>query len=314
MSGMKRTTIEHVIRKKIDNWLESITDETVRKAAARDTLVTGGCITSMLLGEDVNDYDVYFRTKETARTVAEYYINLFNTANESKSKVGSYAPSLREEKRRNIKGVNEDRLVIFIKSAGVAAEEQEVDYEYFEGRTPQAAENFVQDVAVKARGKGRPKTDPRYRPVFLSDNAVTLSDSIQVMIRFFGSPDEIHGNYDFVHCMNYYDHNTKKVTLHPEALEACLSKTLIYKGSLYPICSLFRIRKFLDRGWRITTGQMLKMIWQVSEIDLKDFNILKDQLIGVDVAYMHQLLDKLKNHEAEIDAAYITKIIDELFD
>jgi hypothetical protein len=59
---------------------------------------------------------------------------------------------------------------------------------------------------------------------------------------------------------------------------------------------------------------MLKMIWQVSEIDLKDFNILKDQLIGVDVAYMHQLLDKLKNHEAEIDAAYITKIIDELFD
>lgn len=57
---MKAKTIKATLRKKIDAWHASIEDEEVRKLAESSTVVTGGCIASMLLGEPINDYDVYF--------------------------------------------------------------------------------------------------------------------------------------------------------------------------------------------------------------------------------------------------------------
>src|SRR3546814_2013322 len=47
-------------------------------------------------------------------------------------------------------------------------------------------------------------SDPTYRPVFVSTNAITLSDKIQIVLRFYGEADAIHENYDFVHCTNYW--------------------------------------------------------------------------------------------------------------
>ena len=52
---MKAKTIKAVLRKKIDAWLASIEDESVRTLARKNTIVTGGCIASMLLKEKVND-------------------------------------------------------------------------------------------------------------------------------------------------------------------------------------------------------------------------------------------------------------------
>nr|MCU0343906.1 T9SS type A sorting domain-containing protein [Ignavibacterium sp.] len=47
--------------------------------------------------------------------------------------------------------------------------------------------------------------DKKYRPVFISENAITLSDKVQLVIRFYGTPAEIHDNYDYAHCMCYFD-------------------------------------------------------------------------------------------------------------
>jgi hypothetical protein len=100
-----------------------------------------------------------------------------------------------------------------------------------------------------------------------------------------------------------------------DALEAMLSKTLIYQGSLYPLASIFRTRKFISRGWRITAGQMLKMIWQAHDIDLHDPAVLKEQLIGVDSVFMGTLLHELdKNKSDRIDQLYLAKLIDTIFE
>jgi len=55
---MKTKTITKVIDKKITEWLESITDVELRKEAKRDLIVTGKCIASMFLKENVNDFDL----------------------------------------------------------------------------------------------------------------------------------------------------------------------------------------------------------------------------------------------------------------
>lgn len=307
--GQKPKSIKKNLRDKLYKWLESIDDSNVREMARRDVIVTGGSIASMLLGEKINDYDVYFKTKETTLLVAQYYVNKFNEKNELKVKEGvtECVPYVKEVTETNIKGEDEQLVQIYIKSAGVASEDQE-EYGYFEMMPQENQDDFIDSIQEST------KSDGSYRPVFLSQNAITLSDSIQIVIRFYGQPEEIHNNYDFVHAMNYYDLNEDKLELKVEALTALMSRTLIYKGSLYPLATMFRIKKFLNRGWRISAGQILKVSFQISELNLSDMKTLKQQLVGVDAAYFHQVLNAVKDVDPEkINSAYISEIIDRIF-
>lgn len=307
--GKKRSRIKVLLKKKIEDWLESIEDKSVRKMAAENTIITGGSIASMLLGEKVNDYDIYFRDSDTAKEVAKYYVNKFNKANPSQKRDKiHYVPQVIVDNIENIKGEVEERILIFMKSAGVAAESQEA-YDYFEMRDSEVTEEFANSLIEELNEDGE-----KYRPVFLSANAITLSHKIQLVTRFYGEPNEIHSNYDFVHAMCYYDYHNNNLVLPAEALEALLSRTLIYKGSLYPIASVFRTKKFIERGWRISAGQQLKMMWQISELDLTDQGVFNEQLTGVDAAYMYQLISALRGVDPEkINSAYVSAIIDKIF-
>jgi hypothetical protein len=329
---MKQSTIKRVIRRKLDEWIESIESEIVRDAVRDDAIVSGGCIVSMLSEERVNDYDVYMRTKESARLVAGYYVDKFNADNGKLPSAVAlpHNPVIREETRENIRGELEDRIVIYMKSAGVASEGAG-QYAYFESAPERAADAFVETLRHTDELYDMVASDPirsaemfvekikedrgKYRPIFFSENAVTLSDRVQIVIRFYGEPDKILDNYDYDHCRCWYDYRADRIEVPREALAAILSKTLVYTGSLYPLASVFRMRKFIARGWRITAGQALKMMLQVSKLDLEDISVLGEQLIGVDQAYMHQLINALRAEDPRrADVAYIAKVIDEIFE
>lgn len=298
--GRKRNGITRQLVQKLDEWINSITDEGLQEAVRKDVIVTGGSIASMLLGEKINDYDLYFRTKQTTKQVALYYVDKFN-ARKKLNAVNDYVPEVRE--------VDDGRVIIWLQSAGVAAEEQE-RYNYFELMGEGAAEDFAESLLEHEKD-----AKETYRPVFMSENAITLSDKIQLVIRFYGEPEQIHNNYDFLHATCYYDYDKKHLHLPAEALECLLSRTLIYRGSLYPVASIFRMKKFIERGWRITAGQQLKIMWQISELDLNKYEVLREQLTGVDMAYMYQLITALKDVEYDkINSAYVATIIDKIFE
>lgn len=312
---MKAKTIKKVIKAKVDDWLASIEDERVREMASKNTVVTGGCIASMLLKEPVNDFDIYFTNKETAVAVAKYYVSRFS----SKNKSGIEVPISVDHEG--------DRVRIVVKSAGVASEEgAEAPYQYFEGRPDDEAGQYVGEVlgdagdieeALEETTEAALAVDdgkPRYRPIFLSTNAITLSHKVQIVLRFYGSADTIHENYDYVHCTNYWTSKDDELVLRQPALESLLAKELRYVGSKYPICSVIRLRKFIKRGWTVNAGQILKMMLQISELDLKDHAVLQDQLTGVDAAYFVQLVSKVKEKDPEkVNSAYLVEIIDRMF-
>lgn len=316
--GLKAKTIKSIMRRKLAAWLETITDEALRDACRREAVVTGGSIASMLLGQPVNDFDVYFRTKATVKMVADYYVKDFlaRKANQGGVPVSCYVEELKDTSGK-------DRVRIVIKSAGVASATQTDDYAYFEARPDHEAGQYIgeafdplSDVKDIADGVKEELTadHPPYSAAFLSSNAISLNGKVQLVLRFYGEPDEIHESYDFVHCMNYYESGTGALTLRPEALEALLSKTLVYKGSQYPLCSVIRSRKFIERGWRINAGQYLKMAMQISKLDMTDHVVLEEQLTGVDVAYFAEVIGKIKDKNPErVDSAYLTEIIDRMF-
>jgi len=303
---MKHNTIKKVARKKIEGVVASF-PEHMQQLIKDNIILSGGAITSMLMGDKPNDYDFYMRTYESAKIMAEYFARI---APEMKFKRGpGIQVKVITSEFTNIKKQVENRISFYIKSAGVVGEAD--TYEYFESCPEAAADDFVDQVLSKEIN-----LKDNYKVLFMSDNAVSLSGKVQFVIRFYGEPDQIHDNYDFDHCKCYYDYSNNVLSTPPEALISILSKALIYSGSLYPVASLFRIRKFLERGWSITAGQMLKIVWQLQEVDLSDRNILRDQLLGVDAAYMTQLISLLQNapEGTAVDAAYVAKIVDQIFD
>jgi hypothetical protein len=309
---MKAKTIKIILRKKIDEWLKTIKDESLRQDLYKNCMVTGGAIASMLLQEEPNDYDIYLTNKEITKRVAEYYVKQFEENPPSNFKnSGAKVPITVVE--------DGDRIKIMIKSQGIASEDGTEEYQYFEqtGIDDISSENFVESVANILNPDSRP-AGGQYRPVFLSSNAITLSDDIQIIIRFYGEPEEIHSNYDFVHCLNYWVSETNNLVLHPKALEALLAKELVYVGSKYPLASIIRTRKFIQRGFTCNAGQYLKMCWQVSELCLKDIKVLEDQLVGVDAAYFNILIKALKaeakgNDNFQYNYNYILEVIDKIF-
>lgn len=316
---MKKKTIANVLNKKFNEWVETITDSSVKQLVMDNTIITGGAIASMLLKEEVNDFDVYFKTKETVKAVAQYYVSQFKAMATHKHKDGKEIDIYVKEDESG------ERIKIYIKSAGIAGEEGESDYQYFESRPEQEAEDYVNnvvDVLEKTDLEIPEINDRKFRPLFLSANAITLSDKIQIVIRFYGDPNTIHQHYDYVHCTNYWTSNDSKLVLKQEALEALLSKELIYVGSKYPLCSVIRTRKFIKRGWTINAGQYLKMCFQISKLNLEDINVLEDQLTGVDAAYFTQLIESLKAHTEKekekgnqftLEYGYLAAIIDKIF-
>jgi hypothetical protein len=306
---MKAKNVKSVIRKKINHLLANVRSDSVREVMANNTIVTGGAIASMLLGEEVHDFDLYFRTAEAAYVAAEHYASEFAANPPPRHRNSEKRCEIRVEKL-------DDRVRIVVQSAGVASEAGDVDYQYFEGTNPEDAEaheylSRVLPIAVDAK---EVEDKPKYRPVFLSANAITLSGKAQLITRFFGEPDEIHANYDYVHCTNYWTSWDSQLVLRPEAIESLLARELRYTGSKYPLCSVIRSRKFIQRGWAITAGQYLKMVMQLQELDLNNLSVLEDQLTGVDMAYFTEVLNALRERDDKrVDSAYLVELIDRIF-
>ena len=302
---MNRKAIRKVLKTKHKQLCDSITDEHVRNLVKKNTFITGGAIVSLLNNERVHDFDCYFTDKETTLAVANYYAKEFEK-NENWDVIVVES------------NVNTDRIKIIVPSKGVAS--SKCTTVMAEAESASVEEEAAIKYAVgKLKGTEEVEEEIKnYQPIFLSSNAITLSNQMQLIIRFYGKPEEVHKNYDFVHCTNYWVANTDILVLKADALESIVTKHLRYEGSLYPLCSIIRTRKFIQRGWYINAGQYLKMCFQLSELDLTDLDVLEEQLIGVDAAYFGEIIDYCRKRQEtdknfKLDSIYLVEIVDKIF-
>lgn len=313
---MRTKSIQSLLWKKFDEWMNSIKDESVKKLVKENTIITGGCIVSLLNTEYVNDYDVYFTNIETAYAVACYYVDEFKKNQRILNGEEDDEPDgtdLRVE-------LTDNRIRVIVQSKGIATESDNSGINFDDIEDPATLEAFKNTANVIKAEYDSSKDDTlgKYRPVFISSNAITLSNSIQIVTRFFGPVEEVHKNFDFVHCTNYWLSADKKLYLNKEALESIVTKQLKYVGSLYPLATLVRIKKFIKRGWDISAGEILKIAFQISKLNLEDISVLEEQLVGVDAAFFRMLIETIKTEVAKnpnfvLDYNYLVEIIDKIF-
>lgn len=327
-------TMNKIIGRKLNEWLESVTDKGLRDVIKENIVITGGCFPSMIQNETPKDFDCYFKTKDATKKVAEYYVKQWNDSHRDKrNKQGKacqvfvldgaepskelleyyHIDAINQSKSRMIANTPPERLKVIFPSDGVVGDPQEVRADEELGDVL----NNITEIDETKADEIIEKEKRKYFPVFLSTNAITLSDGIQIVVRFYGEPDKIHETYDFQHTKAYWTSETGTI-IPNEVYDAVINKTLIYAGSKYPVCSIFRMRKFIERGWKINAGQMLKICMQVSELDLMDIDTLEDQLVGVDSLYFMNLIEqfrrmKEKNADWDLTPQYIISVIDKIF-
>ncbi len=297
---MQVKTIKKIITTKLENWLITIEDEKLRKSVRDNILVSGGCITSLFQNQPVNDYDVYIQDMDVLLNLAQYYcpgVVLdgrkrdfyiqkeypdYDEANpfwEESDEL--YAP----ENLVRLLSLKDDQIKLNIQSMGVK-----------------------KDLRIDAAGEPL-----KYQVAFLSQNAISLTNDVQIVLRFSGTVEQIHKTFDFIHATNYFTFEDGLVT-NVEALQCILTKNLKYQGSLYPLTSIIRMKKFINRGWSMNAGEILKILFQISDLNLRDIQVLEEQLIGVDVAYFSTLIEILRNtNTAKLDSHYLNTIIDRVF-
>jgi hypothetical protein len=307
---MQVKTIKKQIENKLNEWLSTIDNENLRKQVKDNLLVSGGSIASMFLNEDVNDYDIYIQDINVLLELTKYYAK-------ADSNVEVW------DGRNKDKMINDYKKYIF-------TEEAFNNYQsFFASQLRNLQPNQIKlFVGMEEKGGGL-RIDPlkyvknedgtvkKYQVAFLSPNAVSLTDDIQIVIRFHGSPEQIHKTFDFIHATNYFTFKDGLVT-NNKALLSLLSKQLSYQGSLYPLTSIIRSRKFIKRNWNIGAGEYLKIMFQISLLDLTNLDILEEQLIGVDVAYFSTLIEALRKAKESKDdfvltPEYMNELIERIF-
>jgi hypothetical protein len=291
---MQIKTIKKVLHTKLIEWLKTISIVKLREDIKNNLLVSGGSITSMLLGEKVNDVDIYIKDRDVLMELVKYYTggsdrivimdghNKDRFMNDEILKGDNYYSIA----CRNLK---DDQIRLYIKG----------------GR---GGLNVNEEAAKDAKN---------YIPLFFSPNAISLTDQIQIVIRFHGDDKAIHSTFDFIHATNYFTFKDGLVT-NKEALESIITKQLRYQGSFYPVTSIIRAKKFLKRGWNISAGELMKIMFQISMLNLSNPDTLDEQLIGVDVAYFEQLIAILRNIQEkdpnyELTAEKFNGLIDIVF-
>ncbi len=298
---MQIKTINKIITTKLNEWLNSITDKDLSKSIKENLLLSGGSITSMLLNEKVNDFDIYIMDRDVLMKLVQYYTNKYSeiTILDGKNKQ-DLVQKLEIEYHKKIEDIS-SAYSISLRNL----KEDQIKL-YFNSKYG----------GIKVN-ENTPAEELNYTPLFFSPNAISLSNDIQIVIRFWGDAKAIHKTFDFIHATNYFTFETGLVT-NTQALESILTKQLKYQGSLYPVTSIIRSKKFLKRNWNCSAGELLKMMFQISQLDLSNPDVLDEQLVGVDVAYFAVLINVLRNKfesdkDFKISNEYFSELIDKIF-
>lgn len=302
---MKIKTIKKLLHDKVKEWLETITDERVRELAKESVIVTGGSIASMLRKEDVNDFDLYFTNRKAVIALTKYYTDGIE---EITTLYGDLKAVYKDDAMDDLNHMEWNPRANVYTMAIENLDNDQVAMFFGERAGHEVVMARVDDITVERKP---------YSPLFFSANAITLANQIQIIIRFHGTPAEIHENFDFIHATNYYCFNTNELHTTTAALEAIITSELHYVGSKYPLTSMIRIKKFLARGYSINAGEQLKMMFQLSLLDLTDPVVLSNQLAGVDIMYFNILIRDMMRAMADpgfkITLDWMTKKIDHVF-
>lgn len=121
-----------------------------------------------------------------------------------------------------------------------------------------------------------------------------------VMRDLFGEPQTIFGYYDFTVCMAAYqffeDGESEGFVFGDEFFKHIGQRRLVFHtGTMFPLCSLLRVMKYIKRGFSITGMELMKIGLAIHSLKIETYSDLRRQLQGIDTAFLADLTEQMKD-------------------
>ncbi len=126
-----------------------------------------------------------------------------------------------------------------------------------------------------------------FKPYYYSHKAATLLNPCTnqlyqiVCCDLYNTPEDIFKSFDFTLNMGAYDFKTEEFVLHPDfLLHNAQRKIHINKDTKYPIASLVRIQKYMERGYKMTASEWFRMAIILHQLNVDSWETFEDGLSG----------------------------------
>ncbi len=170
----------------------------------------------------------------------------------------------------------------------------------FSGRAVSDLDLYLEDLSTVEALKAD-LIDHGYKEACKTDNAITLvrkgkmrTYEIQIITRFHGDPQTILDTFDFTIVQGLYQFSTGKFVFAENFLKHIAQRKLVYSGkSKYPICALYRTKKYQERGYKFPGTTMVQIALAIHALEIRNYADMKEQLMGIDTAFLKVLNDKL---------------------
>jgi len=156
---------------------------------------------------------------------------------------------------------------------------------------------------------------------FVTDRSATYSlpkkktpyQLIAYIEKLGGEPREIFKKYDFTVCMCAFDFKVDEFVFDPRFWKHLAQRRLVFNaGTLYPIVSMLRVQKYCRRGFVISGVETMKMALTVQKLRIDNFKDLREQLMGIDTAFLKDLTDRFAEGGASEEPYEFEKFMEQV--
>lgn len=117
--------------------------------------------------------------------------------------------------------------------------------------------------------------------------------NVQLITRFSGPPEVIFHNFDFTITNGAYSFRDGAFHFGSRFFTDLATRKLVYSGgSEFPICALFRTKKYQARGYTLPGSTVMHIGLSIVRLEIKTYAELKQQLLGIDTLFLQGLLAK----------------------
>lgn len=129
-----------------------------------------------------------------------------------------------------------------------------------------------------------------------------------IHIDYYNDVNKIFDSFDFTCCMGAYDFKTEEFVLHKDFLKHNSQRILKFNSkTLFPIVSALRINKYIEKGYKISRKEFVKVMLAINNLSINNLEELTEQLGGM----YGENLDDIFSNELRMNFN-LSKAIEEL--
>lgn len=117
---------------------------------------------------------------------------------------------------------------------------------------------------------------------------------VQLIKCVLGDPSKIITGFDFTICQGSFSLNSGFAFGDEFFLHLAQRKLVFNIAAEYPICSLYRARKFIQRGFHFSGIEAIKLGLRIHALTINTYADLRKQLMGIDTLFLKDLTDSLQ--------------------